>query len=290
MHNVAKTLHENKTGSKICVFSKHLHWLDLQGMAETAAEIGFDGVDLTVRPGGHVLPEKVEDDLPRAAEACQKAGIDIVMLCTAIRDASDPTTEKILNTAGRLGIRHYRMAWYHYDDKTGIEENLLSFKARMKELAAMNEHYRIKGDYQNHDGTWFGAPVWDLGTVLREIDSGWLGSQYDILNATLEGVKSWPLGLEYVAPYIHTIDIKDAQLRKQDGRWSPRYTPLGEGDVDFEAFFKLLRKLDIHAPFSMHFEYDLGGADVGARRLTMPAEQVVAAMKKDLKRLREFIA
>ena len=59
---------------KVSVFSKHLQWLDYEAMAELAAEIGFDGVDLTVRPKGHVLPERVDRDLPRAVDAVRKAG------------------------------------------------------------------------------------------------------------------------------------------------------------------------------------------------------------------------
>ena len=48
------------TGLKISVFSKTLHWIeDYQTLTETVAEIGFDGIDLTVRPDGNVLPEKV---------------------------------------------------------------------------------------------------------------------------------------------------------------------------------------------------------------------------------------
>jgi len=48
----------------ICVFSKHLQWLDFREMASAAREIGFDGIDLTVRPGGHVDPARVVEDLP----------------------------------------------------------------------------------------------------------------------------------------------------------------------------------------------------------------------------------
>ena len=50
---------------KINIFSKHLQFLGYTDMAEAAAEMGFDGVDVSVRPNGHVLPEKVETDLPR---------------------------------------------------------------------------------------------------------------------------------------------------------------------------------------------------------------------------------
>jgi len=42
---------------KISIFSKHLQWLDYKEMANVLSEVGFDGADLTVRPGGHVLPD-----------------------------------------------------------------------------------------------------------------------------------------------------------------------------------------------------------------------------------------
>jgi sugar phosphate isomerase/epimerase len=273
----------------ITVFSKHLHWLDVAGMAQTAADIGFDGVDLTIRPRGHVIPERVEDELPKAVEECKKAGIEIAMICTTIQDASEPLTEKILKTASQSGIKYYRMNWYHYDPKKSIEKNLEYFTAKMKDLAQLNKHYQIKGAYQNHDGTWFGAPVWDLGLILHEIDSKWLGSQYDILNASIEGTYSWPLAFNYIAPYVHTIDIKDARWNKKAGEWHLEYVPLGDGNVDFLLFFKLLQEHNIDVPYSMHFEYDLGGAEIGAHHLTIPEEEVIKLMKKDLNVLKSFL-
>ena len=58
-----------------CVFSKHLHWLSVDVLADALAEIGFDGVDLAVRPGGHVEPERVETELPAAGKNGLRAGI-----------------------------------------------------------------------------------------------------------------------------------------------------------------------------------------------------------------------
>src|SRR5687768_1147671 len=73
-----------KQAIKIAVFSKPLQWLDYRQLAQTAAQTGFNGLDLTVRPGGHVLPEKVAQDLPRAVEEARKAGLEVTMLTTAI--------------------------------------------------------------------------------------------------------------------------------------------------------------------------------------------------------------
>jgi L-ribulose-5-phosphate 3-epimerase len=278
-----------KGNHKIALFSKHLQWLDYNSMAETAAEIGYGGLDLTVRPKGHVLPEKVEEDLPIAAEACQKAGIEIIMMSTAIADVTEPTTEKILKTASQLGIKFYRMAWYKYDMNVSIEKNHDNFRAKMKDLAAMNQQYGIKGAYQNHAGTSLGSPVWDIGMILRNIDSQWLGCQYDIRHATVEGANSWPLGLKFVAPYINTIDIKDFHWTYLEGKWKLENVPLGEGMVEFKLFFQLLHQIGIQVPYSIHLEYDLGGANKGARELTIPAPKVIAAMKRDLNTLKNYL-
>ena len=59
------TKESSKKKMPICIFSKHLQWCNYKEMADLAGEIGFDGVDLTVRPKGHVLPERVEEDLSR---------------------------------------------------------------------------------------------------------------------------------------------------------------------------------------------------------------------------------
>ena len=88
---------------KIHIFSKHLQFLNYRDMANAVAELGFDGIDLTVRPKGHVLPERVEDDLPKAIAAIRKVGLVSSMMVTAVDDASDPIDKKVLAAAAKLG-------------------------------------------------------------------------------------------------------------------------------------------------------------------------------------------
>ena len=279
-----------KSHPKIVLFSKHLHWLNLKQAAEIAAQVGFDGLDLTIRPDGHILPERVEDDLPKAVEICRQAGIEVTMLATTIDNTAQPFTEKILKTAGRLGISQYRMTWYYYEEAKSLRDNLLHFKSKLQDLAELNSRYEITGVYQNHDGGWFGSPVWDLAQILQKINSPWLGCQYDILNATIEGARCWHLALEMVAPYIRSIDIKDFRWEKQEGDWIIKYVPLGDGMVDFKRFFKMTNTLGIKVPLSLHLEYEeLGGADKGASRLTVPAETVISALKKDFIALQKMV-
>lgn len=244
------------TGSTICVFSKHLQWLDYRGMAELAAEVGFDGVDLTVRPGGHVLPERVADDLPRAVEAIKAAGLSAPMMTTAITSASDPATERILKTARALGIRRYRMGWVSYRPELGVAKSLDYYRPVMRDLAQLNAQYGLHGGYQNHAGTRVGGPVWDIWMLVKDLDPRWIGCQYDIRHAVVEGGTSWPVALRALAPHVGTIAIKDFHWDKTTaGKWAIRDVPLGGGMVPFADYLALVKELGIGAPISMHFEY-----------------------------------
>jgi hypothetical protein len=68
----------------ISIFSKHLHWLNYKDMASLTAQLGYDGIDLTVRKDGHVLPENVTRDLPKAVEAIRNAGLEVYTITTDI--------------------------------------------------------------------------------------------------------------------------------------------------------------------------------------------------------------
>jgi sugar phosphate isomerase/epimerase len=274
---------------RIHVFSKHLQWLDYSVLAETVAATGFDGVDLTVRPGGHVLPERVQEDLPRAVEAMRKAGVTVDMITTAIDTAHDAQTETILKTASALEIKYYRMAWIDYDNTLGIIENLEKLKTRFRDLAAMNERYQIHGAYQNHAGVKVGAPVWDLWQLLKDLDPRWLGCQYDVRHATVEGGNSWELGFKLISSHIKTTVIKDFKWVQQNGKWIAQTCPLGEGMVDFKKYFALAKATNVAGPISMHFKYPIFETPEENLNVSVKTQKVIAAMRKDLQTLRGML-
>ncbi len=281
---------KNRPGAfSINIFSKNLHWLNYADMATVVAEMGFEGIDLTVRPDGHVLPERVTEDLPKAIEAIKQAGLNVYMITTAIIDTESPFVVEILKTASSLGISYYRMGWISYDEKLSIEDNLKNIQTKLIRLAELNKKFSIQGHYQNHSGTSLGSPIWDLHAVLKEINSPWIGSQYDIMHATVEGANSWPLGLKLLTPYIGSLDIKDFHWAKKDGKWIPQLVPLGEGMVDFKKYVKLIKEYAIEGPLSIHYEYPLGGAEHGAKVVTMPKDEIITAMKKDLLTVKQLL-
>ena len=268
---------------EVHIFSKHLQFLDYKEMGQMVKYMGFDGADLTVRPGGHVLPENAKKDLPKAVEGLRLAGLEPRMMTTAITDASDEVNQILLETAAKNGIRNYRMGWFRYPKTESIISALETMTQKTKDIAELNKRFGLQGSYQNHSGAYFvGASLWEVEKLLSETQLPEMGCQFDIRHAVVEGGLSWPNNLRLVQPRINTIVLKDCKWEKIDDEWKVVNTPIGEGMVDFDKYFKLLKKYQIVAPVSLHLEYDLGGAQFGKKEITMDRDKIYTLMKKDL--------
>lgn len=279
----AAGMFKSDTKHPIHVFTKCLQFLNYNELAEVLAKQGFAGADLAIRPGGQVLPENVKTDLPKAINALRKTGIDSNMIVTGINNAEDPLTEPVLKAMSNLGIKYYRMGYMNYDDKKTVIQNLDEHKTTFEKLEKINRKYGVNGGYQNHSGTRVGGPVWDLYHLLKDRDPEFIGVQYDVRHATAEGGVSWPVGMKLLALWIKTTDIKDFIWEKNEkGDWQVKNVPLGEGMVDFKTYFELYKSLNIDAPVSIHYEYDLGGAEHGDKNPTMSMEEINKWLKKDL--------
>lgn len=276
------------TPLKISIFSKHLQFLNYQDMAEAAAEMGFDGIDLTVRPNGHVLPARVTEDLPKAVEAMRKVGFTPLMLTTAVENANNPTDKQLLESAAKLGFKYYRMNWLKYQDGKTMPSTIEHFQQQVKELSLLNKKLGLTGCYQNHAGVSIGSSLWELWQLLKEADKQHMGIQYDIRHAVVEGGLSWQNGLRLIESQIKTLTVKDFYWQKENGKWVVQDTSIGEGMVDFKTYFKLLKQYRLNVPVSLHMEYPLGGAEHGATKLSCDKQIVFNAMKKDVQKVRDL--
>lgn len=214
----------------ICAFTKCLQFLTFDEMGEVLGQLGFDGADMPVRPGGQVEPADVKTGLPLAAKTLRKYGMEIPMIVTAITDPNDPLSIATLQAAADSGTKYYRTGWLKYSESKTIQQNLDEHKKTIEKLAELNEKLGIHGDYQNHSGALVGSPVWDLYELMKNVNPQFMGVQYDIRHAVAEGVFSWKLGMKRIAPWITTIDIKDSVFEKTtSGTWKTKNVFLGEG-------------------------------------------------------------
>lgn len=265
---------ETSSEPKICVFTKFLQDLSYEDLARTIRELGFDGVEATVRKKGHVLPERVEEDLPKMMNAFKKEGLEVLAMATDVKGA-DELSERVLKTAAGLGVKWYRMGFYKYDPDRHILEQLDEIKPKLADLAALNKDLGVQGLYQNHsDKKYVGATLWDLHRLIHDLPIEQIGSAFDIRHTTIEAGLSWPVLYDVMRPHIGAIFVKDFQW---DGK-KAKHVPLGTGRVD-PKFFELVKKSDYKGPYSLHVEY-LGKEGTEAN---------VAALRRDLAKLKSWL-
>lgn len=281
-------LNETVEKLNINIFSKHLQFLDFKELGARTVEMGFNGVDLTVRPKGHVLPENVFTILPKAIEDIKLSGAKCIMMTTAVNNVNNPIDINVLKAASECGIKYYRTNWFKYSKNKSMIDSLNDYQTIIKDISIFNKKHGLIGCYQNHAGTSVGASIWEIKKIIELANLDTFGAQYDIRHAVVEGGLSWSNGLKLIKDNINSIVLKDFKWGQVNGIWKPINVPIGEGMVDFISYFKLLKKYKINVPVSLHCEYDLGGAERGSTSPTISKKDIYKAISKDLKTLQQF--
>ena len=236
-----------------CFFSKYLQDFKYDDLGKALYDAGFGGVDLTVRPGGHVLPERAADDLPRAFEAIRSHGVQVPMISTGLVSASDPSARPILKTAARLGIPYFKLGYYKWGKD--LAGTLAEVKSSLQGLVELAKEYGITAGFHNHVG-YVGQALWDVNPIVSGLDATRLGYYYDFDHAVVVGARdSWQVTLRLASPRLKMVAVKDFNWVKSASGWQTEACPLGQGAVNWGKAFTALAEYKYAGPISIHQEY-----------------------------------
>lgn len=273
---------------RICLFTDHLDDFGYShaDVAKMIAPLKIAGPDLTVRSGGLVPPDRVTDELPKAANAFRDAGMTIPMISTNLTSASDSTARPILSTMNDLGIRYYKLGYYHYHDLAQWESEIESQRKNLAGLVDLGRSFNVHAGFHNHAGAGIGGALWDAWELLRPLDPAGVGFYFDPSHASIEGARhTWKLNFQRISPRLMMIAVKDYVWEKGSNGWQTRWCPLGEGLVNWTEFFQMLAKFPFPGPLSIHIEYNPGGSTRPER-----TDNSLAAAQRDVEFVRKHLA
>jgi sugar phosphate isomerase/epimerase len=268
-------------GRPLCFFTKPLPALDVRTLARRVRPLGFDGLDLTVRPGGHVLPDRAALDLPRAVDAAREEGLAVPMITTALTSAGDPSARPILETAARLGIPLFKAGYYLYesDDVRAVVERA---GREFAGLVALASACGIQAGFHNHSA-YVGAALWDAARFVEPLDPKWAGYYFDPRHAFAEGgAGAWKTAARLATPRLKMIAAKDFRWAKGESGWKDENVPLGEGMVEWDAVLAILLARRFDGPLSVHLEYEPAGTGTHEERVLAAAARDLAFLKARL--------
>ncbi len=245
------------TARTFCLFSKHLPELGWSDVARAVRDAGFEGVDLTVRPGGHVLPERAAADLPRAIDAIRAQGVTVPMITTDLTSAATPEARPLLEAAARSGVSFFKTGYWRYTTSPDVRAQVAAAGVALEGLAALARDCGIQMGFHNHAG-YIGAALWEIAPAMDRLDPRWAGYYFDPRHAVADGGGgAWKAATRLVAPRLKMVAVKDCVWVKAENGWRIDNCPLGQGLVDWTWIGNALREARFSGPISVHLEYAL---------------------------------
>jgi sugar phosphate isomerase/epimerase len=245
---------------QLVMFSKMLQEFSVAEAARRMKGLGFDGVDLTVRPKGHVLPERVAKDLPAAVAAIHGEGLTVPMASTAITRAGDPHAEATIAEAAHQDIRRIKLGYWMAARGT-LQESIDRARRELDALERLAESYRVTLGIHNHSGPeYVNCQPAIVAGLLRDRDPERIAAYFDPGHAAVEGGSGgWRQNLELLAPRIRILAVKDFGWHSRPGKtqavWQAQNVPLRDGLVAWADVFDGLARAGFDGPVSLHSEY-----------------------------------
>lgn len=249
---------------KFAAFTKSFQDRSVAEVCGMFQSLGLDGLDLTVRPGGHIDPAEVRSKLPEAVQAAQESGLQILLLTTAITEP-DEQAETIFATASELGIDRVKLGYYSYDGFGNLARQFDLVRRQLAGVAKLAEKFQVLPCVHIHSGNYIPSHGTMLYELLRDFSPEQLGAYVDPLHMTLEGgAAGWRQGLDLLAPWIALSSIKnfDWQAGQRDAQgqleWHTRVVPVADGIAPIPQYVAALRALGYDGVYSLHSEYKGG--------------------------------
>jgi sugar phosphate isomerase/epimerase len=265
-----------RTRPPVCLYSKQLAKVAYDDLGKLLRDLGFDGCDLSVEPGGHVLPGHAQADLVRAILAVTDVGLEVPMFTTAITSPGDSDLRLILGIGSFMPL--FRPGVWKYDGTSAIEARLAQVQGEIAGLTAVGRAAKMAMGLRNVAGDNVGAAVWDTNLMIRSMDPQWVGYDFDPGSAAAAGGSDgWWLALRLALPRLKMVTLNDFNWTKDTGgAWKATPCPLGEGMVDWPRFFATLARAKFTGPLSIEIAY-------------RPAREA-EAIRRDLEFVRKQVA
>ncbi len=244
--------------------SKFFNTLSPAELGEKALELGYDGVDVCVRPGHPVTPENVVTELPKAVTLWQSQGLCCPM-ATAPVTFVDPTTEEAERMyAGCMaaGVPRLKLGFFRFKDGDDYWQRVDASRRALEQFAQLSEKHGVQTVYQVHSGQCLGSNCAGVMHLLRGFDPKWIGAYPDLGHILLDG-EDYAMGLALIRDYLSIVAIKDALYAPQPAGSEPPYrpcfVPVGKGAVNWRRAFGVLKAMGYDGAFSVHTEYSFEG-------------------------------
>src|SRR5579883_40712 len=221
-------------------------------------KLGFDGIELPVRPGYQVEPENVSRGMPEAARVLADCGLTIASV-------AGPTDEATIAACGELGIPIIRIcvgipdAWSYLEYEAHLQRELDA-------LVPLLDRHGVTIGIQNHYGRSI-ANAMGIRHLVERYDPKHVGAVLDHAHCALDG-EIPTLALDIVWSHLRLVNLKNAYWRRTNGpeadvaAYEPYWTSGRQGLCSWATVATELKRRDYRGTVCLTAEYsDVAAVD-----------------------------
>ncbi|MBM3240045.1 sugar phosphate isomerase/epimerase [Candidatus Poribacteria bacterium] len=266
------------------LFSKFLVPLSIEAMGYRIKEMGFDGVDLPVRPGSQITHETAAQELPKAVKTLNEIGLSVPSIVTGLKRGDEPHAEEVLAAAAVSGVKMLRTASWSYRRGDDYWANMAQARKDLASLESLCEKHGVKANMQIHSGGCLNCNCAATAIMLKDRNPKWIGLQIDPGHLAISG-EDYDMAFALTGEYLHSVNVKSPRyyaLPDANGifRWNIIWTPLAEGLVPWQHILPILKDRGYDGLLSIHGEYPVERS----------IELTSGLVKADLEYIRKILA
>lgn len=240
--------------NQLSVFVKPWKALSLDELGAHVHKLGFDAVELPVRPGFPCQPETIEQDLPQAVSALGAHGVQILNVTVAL----PLDDERLYAACAACDIGINRVMFRRGDQNYWAAEK--SARQQLDAALPLCEKYDVQLGIQNHSGDFVGVHALGLHHLVETYDPRYVGVIWDAAHNALEGMAPEP-ALDVVASHLCMVNLKNAFWRRTTGpeaevaQWQIYWTSGRQGRASWPRVVAKLQAMDYTGPICLTAEY-----------------------------------
>jgi sugar phosphate isomerase/epimerase len=233
------------------VFTKPWQKQPLTEVCALVHDMGFDAVELTVRPGYQVTPETIAKGLPEAVKIFADNGVRITSLAV---DAEERTIAAAAENNVRLIRENARSTKDGY--RVAEDRVLKAYDALVPHL----DKYKVTLGVQNHSGPYLANNASGLRWLLQKFDPKHVGAVLDFGHCSVQGENS-ENAIDIIWPQLAMVNFKNAIWRATTApeaeyqKWTVNWVAGNKGLADWPLAMKILKKRGYKGVMTLTAEY-----------------------------------
>lgn len=226
--------------------------LSLPELALHVARLGFDGVELPVRPGYPVTPENIGTELPNAVQILGDAGLKIASI-------AGPTDETTMAACAESEVPVIRICVGMREGEAYMEGEA-RLKREFDDLAPLLAKHGVTLGVQNHVGAREVCNAMCLRHLVEKYDPSQIGIVWDAGHNGLEGEQP-EMAIDIVWSHLCLVNLKSAFWRRTNcpeadvADWQPYWTTGRQGRANWPRVAVELRARGYEGTICLTAEY-----------------------------------